>query len=542
MEKRYQFSSSAFDRDINCYLCQIGKLSGLKDAEPGRDFEVVPTLTASRSDSTEDPGFEPLVSGSTKTDAGLSVRWGITPDLTANLAINPDFSQIEADAAQLDVNNRFALFFPEKRPFFLEGADYFSTPIRAVFTRTIASPDVGTKLTGKRGGNTFGLMAARDAKTNMLFPGAFGSDSTTIEESNTAFVGRYSRGFGNTSSIGGVVTVRDGSEYHNYVAGFDARWKINDQHTLTGQILESETEYPVEVATEFEQPLGSFGGDAALAKYDFQSRSWFGDLSYSHMSEGFRADSGFESQVGGNEIEVGGGRVWHGEDGSRWDRIRLRAKYDIGHLEDGTFTEKDVSLRLSVEGPMQSWTQIMLRTGSEVEEGVLFRTQRIGLFGQATPRRGLTLSLFAQMGDQIDYANTRLGDQISVEPGITWNISRNFLLGVHSEFASLDTKEGEKIFDASVVDARLTWQFNVRSFLRIIVQQADTSRNPDVYIDEVDADSRNVGRQLLYSYKLNPQTVLFLGYSDQYIDDDDLDGLTVSDRSLFLKIGYDWNL
>ena len=74
------------------------------------------------------------------------------------------------------------------------------------------------------------------------------------------------------------------------------------------------------------------------------------------------------------------------------------------------------------------------------------------------------------------------------------------------------------------------------------VQHSETSRNPSVYIDEVDAESQNVGRQLLYSYKINPQTVFFLGYSDQYVNDDDLDGLTVSDRSLFMKIGYAWNL
>ena len=197
----YRFTNNPLVRGNNCYLCQIGEFSGLTDAEPGRDLEIVPTLTASKSDSTEEPGIDPLISDGTQTEAGLSVRWGISPDLTANLAINPDFSQVEADAAQLDVNNRFALFFPEKRPFFLEGADYFSTPLRAVFTRTIASPDVGAKLTGKRGDHTFGVLAAEDAVTNLLFPGLFGSDATTLEQSNTSFIGRYSRGFGNTSAI-----------------------------------------------------------------------------------------------------------------------------------------------------------------------------------------------------------------------------------------------------------------------------------------------------------------------------------------------------
>ena len=539
--KRYQFSSVPQERGANCYLCQIGEFSGLADAKPGRDLEIVPTVTASRSESSEDPGIDPMI-GTTESEAGLSVRWGITPDLTANIAINPDFSQIEADAVQLAVNNRFALFFPERRPFFLEGADYFSTPIRAVFTRTISDPDVGAKLTGKRGDNTFGVIAAQDAITNLLFPGQFGSDSTTIEQSNTAFIGRYSRGFGDTSSIGGVLTARDGGGYHNYVGGLDARWRVNDQHTLSAQHLMSETEYPAEIVEEFEQPVGAFDGSASSFRYEFDSRNWFGGLRYTDVSEGFRADSGFLSRVGTNSFRVDGGRVWHGEDGGWWNRIRLRTDYSIDHLEDGTFTEREVGMRLGIGGPLQSWTQVSFETGTELESGILFDMQEVGFYFEMSPVSGLNLSFSARMGDEIDYDNTRLGDQLYLRPSFKWNINRNFLLDVRSIFASLDTKEGEKIFDASVLDARLTWQFSVRSFLRVTLQQSATSRNPDVYEDEVDAESKNVGRQLLYSYKMNPQTVFFLGYADQYIDEDHLDGLAASDRSVFMKIGYAWNL
>ena len=177
-DQRYRFSNNKTDRSLNCYLCQFDKIQGLANAQPERDLEIVPTLTGSRTDSTDDPGITPLEEGDADAEVGVNVRWGITPDLTANLAINPDFSQVEADAAQLDVNNQFALFFPEKRPFFLEGADYFRTPMRAVFTRTVADPATGLKLTGKRDKNTFGVFAAQDDVTNLLFPGPFGSDST----------------------------------------------------------------------------------------------------------------------------------------------------------------------------------------------------------------------------------------------------------------------------------------------------------------------------------------------------------------------------
>ena len=540
--RQYILSNNPRDRSINCNLCQFGKISGLENAEPGRDLELVPTLTASQSDHSDEPGIDPMVSGSAKTEAGLSLRWGITPDLTANLAINPDFSQVEADAAQLEVNNRFALFFPEKRSFFLEGADYFATPLRAVFTRTIASPEVGAKLTGKRGENTFGVFATQDEVTNLLFPGAFESDVTTLEQSNTALVGRYSRGFGNTSSVGGLVTVRDGDGYHNYVAGLDGRWKINNQHTLTVQHLESETEYPTEVVTEFEQPQGAFDGSATVVRYQFEGRYWFGNLRYVSLSDGFRADSGFHPRVGITKQTANIGRVWDGVDEDWWHRVLLNTQYEITHLADGTLAGKEISARFRIGGPMQSWTQIALVSGSDLDNGVLFNTQSIRFFSEFQPQGGLSLALFAEYGEQIDYANTRLGDRKLLRPSITWNINQNLLTSINSIFASLDTQEGEKIFDASVIDARVTWQFNLRSFLRMTVQHSETSRNPDVYIDEVDANSKNVGRQLLYSYKINPQTVFFLGYSDQYVDDDNLDGLTVSDRSLFMKIGYAWSL
>ncbi len=541
-DQRYRLSNNPLDRNISCYLCQLSTLTGLEDAESSRDFEIVPTLTASQSDTTEDPAVDPMVSGDAKAEAGVSIRWGITPDLTANLTINPDFSQVEADVAQLDVNNRFALFFPEARPFFLEGADYFKTPLQAVFTRTVADPAVGAKLTGKRGDNTFGVFAAQDEITNLLFPGPFSSDSTSLEEAYTAFVGRYSRGFGNASSIGGLVTVRDGDNYHNYVGGVDGTWRINDQHEVQAQYLKSKTAYPNDIAVEFDQPLEEFDGSSVAAAYYYDSRNWSGSLQYYRSSTGFRADSGFEPQVGGNSQQANLARIWHGESDNWWTRMVLEAEYEVVNLESGPLIDQSSSLRFGVGGPMQSWMQIRLRTGEEMADGVLFDTSDIGLYAQFQPRGGISLGSYVQYGDQIDFANTRLGDQVYLEPFLNWNINRHLLMRLQGAFASLDTKQGEKIFDASVIDARLTWQFSLRSFVRVTIQSSDVSRNPDVYDEVVDAQSRNMGRQLLYSYKINPQTVFFLGYSDQYVDDDDLDGLTASGRSWFMKIGYAWNL
>lgn len=539
-ESRFRIGSNPLDREVNCYLCQFEKIQGLENADPGRDLEIVPTITAQRTDLRDDPVTDPMVNGDLESEAGLSVRWGITPDLTANLAINPDFSQVEADVAQLDVNNQFALFFPEKRPFFIEGSDYFRTPIQAVFTRTVADPTVGAKITGKRGSNTFGLFATEDDKTNLLFPGATGSDSESLGISNTSIVGRYSRSIGNASSVGALVTAREGDGYHNYVGGLDARWRINDQHDIRAQILRSDTDYPDPVATEYEQPLDTFSGDAAQAEYNYDSRNWFGYARYELRDANFRADSGFVTRVDYDQQTIGGGRRWHGDESTWWTRMQVNSDYDISHDMDGRVLEREVEAHFSLTGPKQWFAQIGGITRDVFFDGSQFKENKISLYTQIQPRGGLFFGVWARVGDQVDFANTRLGDELRFQPRIEWNVNEHLLARIQSSFVKLNSKEGPNIFDAQVHDMRLTWQFNNRSFIRMTMQHQDVERNQALYIDEVDANSRKVGRQLLYSYKLNPQTVFFLGYSDSHIDDDDLDTLTSKDRTLFLKLGYAW--
>ena len=537
-EHRYRFSNNPLDRNINCYLCQFQKIEGLENATPSKDLEIVPTLTAIQASTTDDPGIESLSSGSTDIEGGLTVRWGITPDMTTNLAINPDFSQVESNVAQLDVNNQFALFFPEKRPFFLEGADYFRTPIRAIFTRSVADPSVGAKLTGKRGNSTIAIFAAEDEVTNLIFPGSTSSDSESFDLSNTAFVARYAHGFGKASSVGALLTTRTGSGYHNHLGGVDLRWRFDDNHSARVQYLRSDTDYPDDIAVEFEQPLESFDGNAAFVSYDYDSRDWFAYVRHSERSRGFRADSGFVPQVDFEQQVIGLGRIWHGEEKHWWTRMRLSGDWDISHDDAGRLLEREVEAYFSVNGPMQSFLEVGGLMRDKRADDVLFEERRISAYGEFQPRGGLILGMWTSHGEQIDFDNTRLGEQTVFEPFVNWNVNRNLLLRYNAVIVQLDTLQGAKIFDAAVHDVRLTWQFSVRSFVRLTTQFQDVDRNQAEYIDSVDARSKDVGRQLLYSYKINPQTVFFLGYSDQLIDEDALDGLTTTDRTWFMKIGY----
>ena len=139
-DARHRMTSHVRSRSVACIICQFNKLTGFEGITASQNIELNPTLTGIRTDAmdmSEYPGGA-LEKGKQKIDPGLTAKWGITPNLILNATANPDFSQVEADVAQLEVNRRFALFYPEKRPFFLEGADFFLTSIQAAFSRTVA--------------------------------------------------------------------------------------------------------------------------------------------------------------------------------------------------------------------------------------------------------------------------------------------------------------------------------------------------------------------------------------------------------------------
>ncbi|MDX6610825.1 MAG: hypothetical protein QOD75_11 [Blastocatellia bacterium] len=160
-----------FSRSVNSNLAQAGHITGLDGISTERTLELIPSLTVSQTGrrvrsynpppaGVLDPGR--IVNQPIELEPGLTAKFGISPTMTLDLALNPDFAQVEADQLVVTTNQRFPIFFSEKRPFFLEGIDIFRTPITAVHTRAIVDPDVATKLSGKQGKTTFGLMGATD--------------------------------------------------------------------------------------------------------------------------------------------------------------------------------------------------------------------------------------------------------------------------------------------------------------------------------------------------------------------------------------------
>ena len=173
-DRYYRIQNTAIDLNGNCFLCNSQKASGFANIEPSRNLEIIPTMTAI-SVSSRDPAIGSWKTEDVDPDGSLDIRWGISQDVYLNATVNPDFSQVEADSAQLEINNTFSLFYPERRTFFLDGADYFTSNVNLVHTRNIASPDYGLKLTGKSGDHSYGILTAKDDVTSFLIPRALSS-------------------------------------------------------------------------------------------------------------------------------------------------------------------------------------------------------------------------------------------------------------------------------------------------------------------------------------------------------------------------------
>jgi hypothetical protein len=178
-DKRHKFSNNVKDYNRSCYLCQLKKAEGFKNLEQGLNLRIVPAVTGTYTKDRPAAG-DGKWRDDKELDGGIDIRWGINQNSFLNATINPDFSQVEADVAQLNVNNTYLLYFPERREFFLEGADYFNTPTNLVNSRNISSPDFGIKLTGKHDVHSYGLFFTNDETTNLIIPGNQGSYLVTL--------------------------------------------------------------------------------------------------------------------------------------------------------------------------------------------------------------------------------------------------------------------------------------------------------------------------------------------------------------------------
>ena len=525
------------DRDNDCYLCQAVKIEGFEGVSPGHNLEIVPTLTASRTQVRPDLAG-PYADPEDDVQAGVTATWGLSPNMALAATVNPDFSQVEADARLLDVNEPFALFYPEKRPFFMEGADFFATPINAVYTRMVREPAWGVKLTGKEGPHTVGAYVVEDDVTNLIFPGAEGSRSTSMRRSSTAAVARYKLDVGNTFTLGLLATARQGEDYRNRVAGFDVDVRLSQQDRIQLQVLHSSTRYPGRIAEEFGQPRGDFGDLAAQAFYTRTGRRvslWaLGQL----RGRDFRADLGFMPQVDTRRGETGVSLDWIGTEATWYSALNLSAKLERIDDGEGALLFEEPAVQFTAQGHRQSKVVVRLAAGREGYAGRVFHANTAVLQGAIQPTADSEATLTVTAGDRVDYANARQGRRLRVYPTFAIRLGPHFRLEGSHVWERMEVQAG-RLYTAGVSDLTGAWQFSPRSFVRAVLQYVDYTFDPKLYTDGREARSRQLFTQFLYSFKLNPRTVVFLGTSDSSSDGPRGD-LVRADRTVFAKLGYAW--
>ena len=538
---RHRLSTHVRDRDRNCLICQFNKITGFEGISPGLNMQITPTLTVDRNDARPDFPSGPIVAGKAEADPGLTVRWGPTPNLMLNAAANPDFSQVEADIAQLDVNTRYALYYPEKRPFFLEGGDFFMTPFQAVFTRTVADPFWGAKVTGKIGRSAFGFFSARDRINNLLFPSNQGTGEASLDQDVTSGVFRYRYDLGRGSTLGALYSGRGGEDYRNQAGGLDGFLRLGEKDQIVFQYLRSETRYPFELAADQGQEQGSFGGNALMTQYIHQTRNILIYAAYEAVDQGFRADSGFIPRADTRMLDFETdylfyGRRGGGKRGNWFNRIRVwvRGYRIVDHT--GRLTDSRVALGGTYDGPWQSQVSVIGRWNQEFYSGRLYDVSDVNLVAGLKPASGLRLGLEGNLAGAVDYANARPATAVRFGPDAELGLGRHINLNASYLLERLSRDEG-RIYTANLLQGRVIYNVNTRCFFRAIAQFRDVGRNPALYDSPVETKSRGLFTQFLFSYKLNAQTVLFLGYSDNSLGTRDVD-LTRTGRTFFLKIGY----
>ncbi|PWS54601.1 carbohydrate binding family 9 domain-containing protein [Pseudoalteromonas sp. meg-B1] len=537
----YQLSSTGFDRDIKCSLCQFDKITGFNNLAPSKNLQLTPTLTALRNDQkTQVPGA--WDNGDVNTEVGLDLRWGVTKDAVINATINPDFSQVETDSLELDVNTTYSIYYAEKRPFFLDGASYFKSNLfELLYTRTIAEPNIGAKLTGKTDSHSYALMFADDDNSNVLLPSNQGSGFASLNDKTKAAVARYQYDIGQQGTIGVTSTHRESSDYHNTVLSVDGSYWFNQSDTLNYQIAHADTNNSQFLVDNYN--LAESQSDMAYAlKLTRDKRDYKLYATYDNIGEDYRTDLGYQEKVDYEKVGFGGGQTWYGDEHDMLTTWSYTADWDKTWAQNGDLLEEEYEGYMTFQGQKQSVFELGLLNRYENYNGN-FYNQNIGyLYTAFRPTKDLRLSLYAEYASRIDYTNEQLGDVLTTQSQAVWDINNHWQLDVRHNYSHLDDYQGRRVFTANLVDFRLYYKFSMRAMLKLILQFEDIDRNEDAYFYQVSEINKDYGSQLVYSYKINAQTLFYLGYSDKGYQDDSLKSIERDQRTFFTKVSYAWQL
>lgn len=501
-------------RDVSGFLIQAGTLEVEGPIEKGKNFEVMPVLTGMKE---KDAKFDP--------DPGLNIKYGITSDLTADVAINPDFSQIEADMPQIDVNQRYELYYPEKRPFFLEGKDFFDTPFELVYTRKIVNPLWGIKLSGKVGKTTIGFTSAYD-ETPSEIDNPWESEPDLTGFRSLVNVLRVKRDLYSESHIGFILTDKemglsrsDITNNYNRVAGFDGHFKFLNNYRIAFQILGSQTKWGNEKTGIV--PAMSFN-------FNRQARHLTFSLDYNQIPEDFEASLGFFRRKDIRSFNTRIGYAFLPMNDIFVDirpSIEYRRIYDFNNI----LTDEELSVRFFISGWRGSHFSGGFTTELERYEGIDFYKKSFRARISSAPLSWFSGSFNFSFGDSIYYEeDPYLGYKISWGFDLTFKPLTNLRASYDLRNDTFyENKGGEKVYSVNVISQRISYLLSRHISLRLITDYNDYYKS--------------IYTSLLLSYELRPGTVFYVGVDDNQ-EQDDLGIYRVEGRFFFVKFSYWWRI
>jgi hypothetical protein len=460
-----------------------------------------------------------------QTDFSLTAKVGLTSDLTSDATYNPDFSQVESDAGQVDFNIRYSLYYPEKRPFFMEGLEYFQfagsteeAPLRAVvYTRTIINPILGFKATGKLGAkNTIASIYAHDD-----LPG------DPIDRYPDFGVVRFRHSLKDDSFIGGFYTSRFQGSSWNQVAGADGRFRLTGASVAEYHLFGSFTRNPGE-----QSPIN---GHALGLYYNYGTRTVYAEMAVQDISKYFQVDSGFVTRTGISRLAPLFMYKFYPKS-SFFQRIE--PFYWGEHIYDkfyGTFETYNVFV-LRFWLPRSSMFRVDGLLGNEVFVGQKFNRDSYRFMFQTQLTKHLYLEGMFRRGGMIYYvpSNPYQGYGNQAEAYAGYQPLEQLSFGLSYTYVGFYRKsDSQKVYDYGIIRSRNTFQVNKYLFIRAIF--------------EYNTFYRRLTTDGLISFTYIPGTVFHVGYGSAYeklawTGEEFVESqhFLETQRGFFFKVSYLW--
>ncbi len=554
-ESYHEYAWAAHDRNEQCGPCQWGTIDGITSVKPGKGIEFLPAYVGNQNhefngNSLENLGFESEVS--------LTGKYAINSDVTLEGSINPDFSQIEADAAQIDVNSTFSLFFPERRPFFQEGADIFRTMFNSFYTRTIFDPQYVAKLTGRPGKFRFGFISAYDDSSAYIIP-LEESDITFKASKSYVNVLRGLKSIGQNSRVGFMLNDRryEGEEGSNTIFALDGDFSITRSLRYDMQVIYSYTkegsgdiipydtlinvdtlwnngsvseidstyevtkfDYDGDYTLNFDDE--SYGGIAMISRLRYATRNLFIQAGYNQLDPTYRTLTGYDPVNNHRSADFYTQYTIFLNEGL-FERITPQASgFNRWNKQSGEKKNENFNLGINTNLRLaQTSVNINIDNNSEIYANKSYDDMKnINLSVNTQVSSNLGLYASASFGEGIARGTNLLSDRNSLSTGFELKPIDNLNIEPSIRFVrGLDNENSDvELFKQIVARTRVSWQVNRKLSLRLIGQFVDSKNSFDIGESEYGiTKGKSFDIDPLVTYRLNPFTVFYLGMVNNYV-------------------------